>query len=331
MLVPLKGASIVYLINGSLGDHGFYDSGETGLKKIAQDFGAQVRTIEADFDHSKFAESVTTAFKSGDVVFAVAFGFEDLLLSAAAKNPDIPVVSFDLNIDDRLHNVTSVEFADEETAFFAGATAALATTEPSISGMNPEKKLGVVQLDADPITSAISSSFANGAHFIDPSIEILIESLGGAFDDIENAKTAADSLFDRQVDTIFNVAGNAAGGVLEAAKRRNRFAIGFDSNQNDLAPTRVIGSATKDLGVAMTIVAKSLNEGTFESGITERLGFSTKSVAFTFAPLPTLSDATRNRLEQLRADLERGLVILDPTRSAPPTPTIQTTATTQTS
>jgi len=37
---------VVYLINGSLGDNAFYDSGQKGMEAIKARYGVEIRTIE---------------------------------------------------------------------------------------------------------------------------------------------------------------------------------------------------------------------------------------------------------------------------------------------
>ena len=48
---PLK---VVLLITSNLGDQGFYDSANDGLKLIEQELGAEVQTIEMGQDPSKY-------------------------------------------------------------------------------------------------------------------------------------------------------------------------------------------------------------------------------------------------------------------------------------
>ncbi len=41
-----KAQKVVYLINGSLGDNAFYNSGQKGMETIKEKYGVEIRTIE---------------------------------------------------------------------------------------------------------------------------------------------------------------------------------------------------------------------------------------------------------------------------------------------
>ena len=48
---PLK---VVYLCNGNLGDKGFNDSAASGMQKLADEMGAEVKTIEMGRDETSY-------------------------------------------------------------------------------------------------------------------------------------------------------------------------------------------------------------------------------------------------------------------------------------
>ena len=52
-------------------------------------------------------------------------------------------------------------------------------------------------------------------------------------------------------DVVFQAAGGAGLGVLQAARERELYAIGVDTNQNDLEPGYVIASDVKNVGTAI--------------------------------------------------------------------------------
>jgi basic membrane protein A and related proteins len=209
---------------------------------------------------------VDAAFEEGDVIFAISYGFEDALKAGAKAHPDVPVINLDFDIADKDANVSSVDFVEEESAFLAGAVAALTTLDKTIPGVNPEKKIGVVSGDTDPVTSSFMFAYENGAKSIDSSIVVERKSLGGAWDDQAKGKQAAEQLFDSGSDVVFQVAAAAGLGVLQAAKEKGKFAIGVDANQNDLQPGHVIASDIKNVGGSIEKIAASIAEGTYEKG-----------------------------------------------------------------
>ena len=308
----LKGKTVVYLINGALGDKGFYDSGQAGLKKMEAMYGVKTRTLEANFDAAKYQALVDAAFEEGDVIFAIAYGFEDPLKAAAKAHPDKQVINVDFDIKDPDKHVTSIDFIEEQSAYLAGAAAALATIDTSIKGMNPEKVIGVVGGDSDPVTNSFLFAYENGAKSIDPSVKVDRKYLGGAWDDQAKGKQAAEQLYDGGADVVFQVAAAAGLGVLQAAKDRNLFAIGVDANQNDLQPGHVIASDIKNLGDSMVKVAATIDDGTYVPGAVLSYGIAEGGVDLDLtATTPVLPQATADKLAALRADIVSGAVTVE--------------------
>ncbi len=308
----ITGKKVVYLINGALGDKGFYDSGESGIKELEKTYNVKSSTLEANFDASKYQSLVDAAFEEGDVIFAIAYGFEDALKKAAAAHPDKPVINLDFDIADPDKHVTSVDFVEEESAFLAGAAAALLTTDTTVAGVNADKKLGVVQGDVDPVTSSFGFAFTNGAKAIDPAMSVEISSLGGAWDDQAKAKQATGQLYDSGVDVVFQVAAAAGLGVLQAAKDRNLYAIGVDANQNDLQPGHVIASDIKNLGGTVVKIAATIEDGTFRPGQVLSYGIAEGGVDLDLtATKPVLNDAATAKVKELRDQIVAGTLKIE--------------------
>ncbi len=310
-LSSLKGKKVVYLINGALGDKGFYDSGQEGMDALKA-AGAETRTLEANFDAAKYQNLVDAAFENADIVFAIAYGFEDPLKAAAQAHPDTPVVNIDFDIKDVDGNVTSVDFVEEESAFLAGAAAALATTDTSIAGINADKTLGVVGGDSDPVTTSFMFAYENGAKSIDPAMKVERKTLGGAWDDQAKGKQAAEQLYDSGSDVVFQVAAAAGLGVLQAAKDRNLFAIGVDANQNDLQPGHVIASDIKNVGGTIEKVAGTIADGSFARGKVLTFGIKDGGVDLDLkASTKVLPAATEAKLEALRQQIIDGSLVVE--------------------
>lgn len=310
--VSLAGKTVVYLINGALGDQGFYDSGQKGLKNLESSFGVKTRTLEANFDAAKYGALVEAAFEEGDIIFAIAYGFEDALKAAAKAHPDVPVINLDFDIGDKDLHVTSVDFIEEESAYLAGVVAGLTTLEASIPGTNPDKKVGVVSGDTDPVTSSFMFAYENGVKSVDPAIVVERKSLGGAWDDQAKGKQAAEQLYDSGSDVVFQVAAAAGLGVLQAAKDRGRFAIGVDANQNDIQPGHVIASDIKNVGGSIEKITGSIAEGTFQRGAVLSYGIAAGGVDIDLsATTPVLPESIASKVSELRANIIDGSLAIE--------------------
>jgi len=272
-----KSEKIVYLINGALGDQSFYDSGQKGVDQIASEFGVETRTIETNFDAGQYEPALQAAVGYADVIFVISYGFEDQLKSYADKYPDKIFINLDTVVQNEKNTITSVDFIEEESAYLAGVVAGLTTLETSMPGINPDKLIGAVGGDVDPVIQAFVFAYTNGAQSVDPEIKVETKYLG-SWDDTAKGKQAALQLYDMKADVVFQIAAAAGIGVLQAAGERGLYAIGVDTNQNDIVPGYVVASDVKNVGQAIYEVFKTIKDGTYKPGQVLSYGLATGGV-----------------------------------------------------
>jgi basic membrane protein A len=75
-------------------------------------------------------------------------------------------------------------------------------------------------------------------------------------------------LFDGGADIVYHAAGRAGLGVITAAKEANKWAIGVDSDQDDIEPGRVLTSMVKRVDEAVYQTIMDLKDGKFSPGET---------------------------------------------------------------
>ncbi len=298
---------VVYLINGALGDNAFYDSGKAGIDSLQSQYGVETRTIECNFDAGKYEPSLQAAVDYADVIFVISYGFEDQLKQFADEYPDKIFVNLDTVVENSAKTITSVDFIEEESAYLTGVLAGLATLDTSIPNINPDKIIGVVGGDVDPVVSAFVFAYENGAKSVDPEIRVEKKSLGGAWDDSAKGKQAALQLYDQKADVVFQVAAAAGIGVLQAARERQLYAIGVDTNQNDLEPGFVIASDIKNVGKAIQDVYKTIADGSYQPGQVLKYGISQGGVDIALeAQVPVLPQSIVDQVLALRQQIVDG-------------------------
>jgi basic membrane protein A len=302
-----KAQKVVYLINGALGDNAFYDSGKAGIDAIAKKYGVETRTIECNFDAAKYQPGLTAAVGYADVVFVISYGYEDQLKEIADKNPNKIFVNLDTVVQNSKKTITSVDYIEEESAYLTGVAAGLATEDLSIKKINKDKIVGVVGGDTDPVVSAFVFAYMNGVHSVDPQIKVLTKSLGGAWDDSAKGKQAALQLFDQKADVVFQVAAAAGIGVLQAAKERGLYAIGVDTNQNDMEPGSIIASDVKNVGASIEKVFATIKDGTYKPGQVLEYGIKQGGVDVALdAKVPVLPKSIIDKVMDLRQQIVDG-------------------------
>ena len=95
--------------------------------------------------------------------------------------------------------------------------------------------------------------------------------------------------------------------MLQAASERSLYAIGVDTNQNDLEPGFVAASATKDVGKAIQEVYQTVLEGSYVPGAILSYGLASGGVDLvTEAQVQVLPAAIKERVAALRQQIVDG-------------------------
>jgi len=307
----VAGGRVVYLINGALGDNAFYDSGQLGIEQLAEEYGLETRTIETNFDAGQYEPALEAAVAYADVIFVISYGFEDQLKEIADQNPDKVFVNIDTVVQNDNGTITSVDFIEEESAYLTGVVAAMTTLDTSLSGINEEKIIGAVGGDVDPVINAFIFAYTNGAHSVDPEIQVESTFLG-SWDDTAKGKQAALQLYDQGSDINFQIAAAAGLGVLQAAAERDLYAIGVDTNQNDLEPGHVVASDLKDVGRAITEVYATIADGSYEAGQVLEYGLASGAVDVTFeAEQQVLPQSIIDHVDEVREQIVNGELTIE--------------------
>ena len=293
----------------------FMISGQLGIDRIAKEYGVETRTIECNFDAGQYEPSLQAAVGFADVIYVISYGFEDQLKEFADKNPEKIFVNIDTVVENEKGTITSVDFIEEESAYLTGVVAAMVTTDISIPNVNPEKIIGDVGGDVDPVIDAFIFAYTNGAHSIDPAIVVETKYLGD-WEDTAKGKQAALQLYDMGADVVFQIAAAAGMGVLQAAGERGLYALGVDTNQNDIVPGHVVASDIKDVGMAIWNVYATIKDGTYKPGELLEYGLKSGAVDVVFeAQTQVLPQAIIDKVAELRQQIIDGTLVVDALRA----------------
>jgi basic membrane protein A len=303
--------TVVYLINGALGDNAFYDSGQAGIDQLAADYGVETRTIECNFDAGQYEPALQAAVGYSDVIFVISYGFEDQLMEFADQYPDKVFVNIDTVVQNEGGTITSVDFIEEESAYLTGVVAGMLTLDTSVPNINEDKIIGAVGGDVDPVIDAFMFAYENGAHSVDPEISVERKYLGD-WEDSAKGKQAALQLYDAGADVVFQIAAAAGIGVLQAAGERDLYAIGVDTNQNDIVPGHVVASDIKDVGQAIQQVYATVVDGTYEPGAVLKYGLASGAVDVVFdAQEQVLPQDIIDHVDDLRQQIIDGDLVVE--------------------
>lgn len=273
--------SVVNVVNGPLGDAGFFDDAERGIKKLGES-GHKVQTVQSEANNpTSWKQNTESVSGKWDIVVVGSSQMKEVLEGVAPKFPNQKYVIYDDVV--KANNVASITFKQNEGSYLAGVLAALATTNkdkfPKASG---SKVVGLVGGMDIPIINDFVVGFKKGVESVDPTIQVKTGFVGN-FTDADKGYSIAKSMYEQdKADVVYQVAGGAGLGVLKAAKDAGRYAIGVDSNQNKIQPGNVLASMLKNVGEGVVTAVTAADEGKLEFGKTTSYGLKNNGVSLTF-------------------------------------------------
>ena len=297
---------VAYMVPGSLGDLGFFDSGEAGIKRAASDLGADTKTIEGgDNNTQAWVNDLQNLAKTGKYNVIVTGGDQvsDQLTQVAKQFPKQKFVMFDAEV--KGDNIASITFRQNDVSFLAGVLAALVsedTADYSMSGGH--KNVGIVGGQDIPVINDFIVGFEAGAKAVDPSITIQ-KSYVGSWTDSATGYSQAASMYAKGADVIFAAAGGSGLGVLKAAKDKKKYAIGVDSDQNGLYPVYLLASALKNVDNAVFDLLKKAKDGNLQTGKTYVYGIPNNGVSLKL-DTDLVKQATSDKLKDYSDKVAKG-------------------------
>lgn len=261
---------------GGVNDQSFNQSAWEGLQRAKKELGVKTSYQESRQDADYPANLETLYDSKNDMIWGIGFKMADAILIAAKQNPKQKYGIIDYSYGAKTPaNVVGVMFKAEEGAFLAGYIAAK---------MSKSGTLGFIGGMSVPIIHSFQYGFKAGAKYANKKINIL-EQHAESFTDAAKGKAIANQMIGKGADVVFHAAGAVGDGVIEAAKEKNKMAVGVDRDQNYLAPKNVITSSMKRVDNAVYNVVADLNKGVFKGGTTVEYGL--KDGAVDIAPTTT--------------------------------------------
>jgi len=265
--VEARAQKIAYVITGTLGDKGFFDSGYAGLQKAKDDYDvSRIKSVES-FNAVDWEPNLRNSAQAGyELIFTGGTPMRDYVAKLAPLFPKQHFVLFDGQLTG-IDNVISVEYGEEQGAYVAGVLAALMTTRTDVKGINRDKKVGFIGGMDIAVGRNWLQGFQQGVASVDPKIEVLY-AFAGSFGDPAKGKELALAQYGQGADVVLHAAGDTGLGVIEAAAEAGAFAIGSDANQDSIKPGHVLTSVMKRVDKSLYDVATMHFKGPWKGGQT---------------------------------------------------------------
>ena len=227
-----------------------------GIEKLKSDLGINCKIIECQ-DIAEYKEQMQAVSEEGyDVIYFIYDNFLEAAQELAPLYPNTKYIGLWINKpDNTIPNLKPLFFRPEQGAYMCGAAAALMTQTNKVAFLGGGYNPGIVTFLA---------GYEAGIKATKPDCELIV-TWAETFEDPLKGKELANSLYDRGVDIIFQVANQTGLGAIDAAKERGKYIIGVDVDQSPLAPDNIIASCLLDHGYATFDSISKTFEGKFDN------------------------------------------------------------------
>lgn len=220
---------IVYIINGTLGDKSFFDSGKEGLDMITAKYGDQVYTEyrEMTYDSSLWESTTADIVAEGwDIVIAGTWDMLGYIGALAPEYPDTKFWFFDERWDFEAtpaDNVYGMVFAQNEGSYLVGMAAAATSANKQVAFMGGYQ---------NTVLSDFAVGFTEGAKAYSPDTKVNI-SWSQSFSDASIGKDISLGLYQQGYDVVFACCGACGLGAFDAVLEAGdgKYVIGVDGDQ----------------------------------------------------------------------------------------------------
>lgn len=255
--------SFQIVLPNARGDRSFIDSAAKGAEDAIATLGVEGTIIETAGVQEHDAAIRRAVQEESDIVITIGID-EAIMLEMLEEFPEqrfgVQETLFFSPIDE-FENLALFNIMTHENSYLAGMAAGM---------LSRTGKVGAVGGGDFPGINLFIVGYEEGVLAACPDCEVVVSYVGGSnpFSDPVRAKEIALGMFDEGADIIYQVAGRSGEGVLEAASETGNFAIGVDSNQDDLYPGTVIVSAMKRVDNAVLAFVQSVVDDSYEAGET---------------------------------------------------------------
>lgn len=299
---------------GGLGDGAIGDACYEGMLEAQKVLGFE-------FDYSEpmsatdYEAMIIEYAESGeyDLIFLAGNDGLDPVNAVGGDYPDQKFIVYDIMAEGNDQYVSEY-FAKNEIGFVAGVLAALMEEkgEVTIGGVTTTfestGKIGLIIGNEVPSTVNALTGAAAGIKYINPEYEYLYGIVGDWKDQAKN-KELALSMYDQGAHFIFQNAGGGALGIIAAAKERNQFFIGYDTDQTKWDPERVIGSSRKqNSATILRVLTQFCETGELAWGTAEQNNAANGGIGFNYNADLKVSDDVKTIIEQVMQDLKDGKI-----------------------
>ena len=284
-----------FVLVGPTSDWGFnyqHNQGRLALEGRLRD---KVQTVVAEnIPENAEAERIMQRMidEGADLIYATSYGYLDLALKVAAKNPDVTFMHCLGN--KQSENLGTYSSNMWEAAYVAGAVAAMTSTD------NP--KFGFVAAHPVPPILWILNAFTLGAQSVSKDITVDTIFTNSWYNPAAETE-AVNSLANQGIGCVYILVDSGIAGV-QAAERAGIYSLSQNADLSGFAPEGWITGSVWGWAQLYEDVTLSVIDKTWKSG---HIGGGLKEGYTELAPFgPAVSGETQQRARELIAKIASG-------------------------
>ncbi len=292
--------SPLFIYQGSISKNSFNVAIHAGIERFVKKTGEVCKEVVIGTGITDYMNALDKYSKAGfNPIFLLYGNHIKELPSYIRKYPNTRFIALGVAADEP--NLFSLDFAEHEGSFLAGALAAMTSQS---------KTIGFISVSDLPLMRRFSCGYEQGAKYIDPDITVLVHFTGtylNAWFDGKATGKAANALMDTGADVIYQAAGGAGTAVLEAVAKRGKLGIGVDRNQNGLYPGHVLTSMIKRTDMVIYAALMHARRGIWRDSI-KHFGVVQNAVSLAFDEnnAALVTPEMRQRIERITSKIALG-------------------------
>jgi|GEM_PF-1484671 len=288
---PASGETIksAFMIPGTLSDNPIFQMFVNGITDGAKQLGyPEPKVVEGGDDWDAYSKNMITLSESGqyNLIVTCTESMCESVLDCAKKYPKIHYILLNGSLGDYTDTVPANAFAvrikNEDLGYLGGYFCGLVTTSKELKNANPDLKVGLMFPDVyDPWEKQTKPAFINGAHAVNPDIQVTDAVVGSWVDAVKGAEVAR-SEYSQGVDIIWYTSGASTYGAVNEAATEGKYAVPSDNNSISNNPDVILGCTTiEGYEYAKNAFLKAA-DGKLEYGKATAAGADQGVVSFTF-------------------------------------------------
>jgi basic membrane protein A len=248
---------------GRFNDKGFNQLALEGCQRAEEELGTTCRALESRSTGDYVPNFARLQRDGAGLSVATGFLLAEATNTAAERFPDSNIAIVDYSaaappFDGARTNVLGLTFNTNENSYLVGCLAALMAER---DGGDTISAVGGIKI---PTVDIFIAAYSAGAEACVPGTQTLVD-YSQDFVDQAKCKELALNQIAQGAKVVFQVAGGCGLGALDAARERDVWGVGVDTDQAFLGP-HILTSAVKRVDVAVFEAIRAAAEGEFTGG-----------------------------------------------------------------